>query len=270
MRYNERMRWWVVFWIFVRWVLILGTLALAIVAIFFPRLPPNPPSGPCVTPINETCLPGLPSSKVTCNAELGQACIPNHLILDTLVVENLTTQTSTHVIENFQNITQIDTDLLNVNVSITCGADNILSANCFDISQKSCTAPLDNTCFPVKDVQQSVADSMESTSSTTYVDVPSMSLTAANAGFGRYLITANMQVSQSSASTTFFVIFNVNGMDLPLSQRSMQLESGKYNVVLFLDLVPMVPSGAIVKVKWKKSGTGSISTTNRHLIIQEL
>jgi len=176
----------------------------------------------------------------------------------------------THVVETFQNITQIDTDILNVNVSLSCGAAGIIESDCFDISQKSCNAPLDNTCFPVLDSQASVANDLQSTTSLLYIDMPSMSLTAANAGTGRYLITSNLQVTQSNSAGSVFVIFNVNGVDLPLSERTMQLESNRYNVVFIQDLVPMIPNGAIVKVRWKKSGTGSISVTNRHLIIHQV
>ena len=275
--------------------------------------------GVCSAPIDPSCLP---TPNITCSTPLEPGCIPPDLVLNTLTVTNLTAETIIHTTILEQNMSSIVTDYLTVNQSMTClapgaielgcladiptsklacdvklGTDCVdisghgtcsspvdgtcvdisgkscsmpINANCVDISGETCTAPVDASCLPVNDVQAVALNDVQVETSSLYVDMPGMVLTTANAGTGRYMIFANMQLIQSSSSASIFIILNLNGVDQPLSERVVQLETGNFNLNTFQEFAPSLANGDVVKVRWHKSGPGDITVTNRRFIIQQV
>lgn len=297
------------------------------------------PGGPlepgCTTPPN--------ASDVVCNVPFPNICLPSDVEFTSATIWNLTVHDLTHVNMTEVNLTSINAETVHVNTALTCGTENIIdpncydisghgvcsskidktcyeiddddfaehiveyftnltthnitnsvseymhtadvdisgvsctnpiNANCVDISGETCIAPLDASCIPVisKDTQEASSTGITSTSSDVYVDVPSLSLIATNSGTGKYLFMVNMEMTQTSSSAKTFVVINVGGVDIVVSQRRSHLETNNANTVSTQTLVNSIANGVTIKVRWKieSNGPASIIVGHRSLIIQQV
>lgn len=219
----------------------------------------------CTPPatIDEQCIPPTPTSKLVCDAKLNETCldISGHGACSSPISQSCID------ISGESCTTPINQNCIDISGE-TCTIP--INANCVDISGETCTAPVDASCIPEKDVQAVALTDFQSTTDLIFTDMPGMTLTTSNSGTGRYLIFANMQMSQTTSSAQIFVILNLNGVDVPDTQRIIQLESGNLNIQSIQEFAPSLSNGDTVKIRWKKGGPGSISVSNRRLIIQEV
>ena len=107
-------------------------------------------SGVCTSPLDPSCVE-VSSSQVTCDAELGQGCIPQDLTLNSLVVQNLTAYNFTHINMMEMNQTDLTVNNLLVGQSMTCGMPGVINETCISTvpaSKVTCSSPLDQGCIP--------------------------------------------------------------------------------------------------------------------------
>ena len=118
------------------------------------------------------------------------------------------------------------------------------------------------------DVKTANGNDTDTTMSGVYVDMDSMNLTASNTG--RYLVFANLQITQTSSAAAVYVIINLNGVDQIVTERTIQLETGNPNVIPLVDFFSSISNGDIIKIRWRIIGPGDVSVNNRRLIIQQV
>jgi hypothetical protein len=102
------------------------------------------------------------------------------------------------------------------------------------------------------------------------VDVPGLTLVTANSGTGTYLIFVNMEMLQTTSSSEPYIIINVDGVDITLSQRNVRLESMKRDSVTTQALKATIANGDVIKVRWRMTGPGNIDVDHRSLIILQV
>lgn len=96
----------------------------------------------------------------------------------------------------------------------------------------------------------SASDQVQTTSST-YVDLANMSVTAAVSGL--YLILFNAVTSNTNSGQGQFFIINVNGTDLANSERSHVTTSAGADATIMLQIVAEVLAGQVIKIRWRRT-----------------
>lgn len=118
------------------------------------------------------------------------------------------------------------------------------------------------------DMQTVSATDSQVTTSTSFVDIPTMTLSTKNLGeSGAYNVQAMVSVSGSANNTVISIIINVDGADTTVSEGIVELDSaGVAETICSFDFQTGLLSGKEVKLRWKTS-TGTATITNRQLII---
>lgn len=118
------------------------------------------------------------------------------------------------------------------------------------------------------DKQIASATDSQVTTSATFVDMPSMTLTTKDLGeAGVYYITASASVSDSTNNTVITIIINVDGVDVAASEAPIELDSAGVEERVRTDtLVGSLVAGKEIKIRWKTGG-GTATVTSRELIL---
>lgn len=98
------------------------------------------------------------------------------------------------------------------------------------------------------------------TTSSSYVDLPGMSVTVNNSGTAKYYVCFTGDCYTSSFGANGKYIINVNGSDITHTERSFSLSITYIYSGMTQCLVDNVPNGAVVKVRYKMESFSSTST----------
>jgi hypothetical protein len=107
-----------------------------------------------------------------------------------------------------------------------------------------------------------------STTSSSYIDMEGMTGTTNSVETMRYMIIFNAAVGTTNgASVVIDTILNINGNDVPSSLRSAKVPDNSTMAIITLVMGAVIPTGIIVKVRWKGTGAFTKTATNRNLIV---
>jgi len=120
------------------------------------------------------------------------------------------------------------------------------------------------------DLLQATATGDTSTSSTTDVLIPSMSLSAAS-GDGSYIAYFSTSIFGDSGATIFISLY-VNGVQVAHTQRRQFQESSIIDTEFMLGIVSglTLTDGDVVDVRWRTSATDQITAHERTLVLQKI
>jgi len=112
--------------------------------------------------------------------------------------------------------------------------------------------------------------SAPTTTSTSYVPLPDMSLTLKTSGNPVFITFDALVTNNTVGQTTDFFIY-VNGLQIPNLRQAMPAASGYRSVVSFAMIQPLAAGFHKIDVYWSVSaGTGTAIGTNRTLTAREL
>lgn len=124
----------------------------------------------------------------------------------------------------------------------------------------------------VQDLQVATAVDAPTTTSSTFVDLPNMTLTTSNSGNADYLITFSMNIANSSKSKIMDIEILIGGVAQAASLRSSTTSAADATNELSTSFAASaVADGTIIKVQWRTTGTGGGGTATagaRTLVIQ--
>jgi len=134
-----------------------------------------------------------------------------------------------------------------------------------------CETPLSANCIPEKDNQEITLSNLVCDNNATYGDLLALTLNAANSGTGTYIILVNAQLEQFESATTTegYIIININGVDIPNTERLKIIDPVFPGVLSTQLLVSNVTNGQTIKVRWKTNALPGCSTA-RSLIIHQV
>lgn len=121
-----------------------------------------------------------------------------------------------------------------------------------------------------RDLQQTNMSNTVSTTSTTFVDMPNMSLTTSNTNNSEYIVSFTGNVTVSNANRSITIIANIGGTDVTAVQLdTASPSSGKFTPITFQYKHPTpLGNGVVIKIRWKvTNGEATITAKNRILII---
>jgi hypothetical protein len=120
----------------------------------------------------------------------------------------------------------------------------------------------------ITDTQATSTSVIAATTSTTFVDMPGMTLTTDNDGSATYIFWFNSQYEINTPNKTIHFRLLVDGVVVPDSERDIEISSSNspsYGGTAAWQAG--IGDGLVVKVQWRvSSGTGSVS--GRTLIMQ--
>ena len=141
-----------------------------------------------------------------------------------------------------------------------------------DTTRAVTPATLSNSAELVVDLQTATAVDAPTTTSGTFVDLGSMTLTASNDGTADYLITFSMNIQNSAKSKVMDVQMMIDGVAQAASFRSSTTSAASALNELSSTLsVTGVADTVIIKVQWRTNGSGGGGTATagaRALVIQ--
>jgi len=201
-----------------------------------------------------------------------------------------TSTTRTLTIPNFSTTlvgddsTQILTNKTLDSITNTITADNLHSATTtIDIS--SATAPTSGQVLTATsstaavwqtpsgggsanvDAQHAVSSTLTSTTTATYIDLNSMTITSSNSTSTTYLLTFSCEIENDSANQEVYIILNVDGSDLTATERSIEIKNtNKKHIIATNCLAENLANSKIIKVRYKTTG-GTCKVYNRVLTI---
>ena len=115
------------------------------------------------------------------------------------------------------------------------------------------------------DAQSAASAVMTSTTSSTYVDLNSASVTTSNTTATRYIMYFTATIQCSSANKTVSFILNVDGVDIAATGRRIFIKTLNSDHNIAVSCMAMdVTSGKIIKVRYKTDG-GELSVYERSL-----
>jgi len=132
------------------------------------------------------------------------------------------------------------------------------------------TALLGGGAGVINDTQAVSGIAATQTTSTSYVDIPGMTLTTSNddSGTSIYVIMFHCQAAQSHSSRSIFFQVLVDGVIEPTSVREVKLSSSNSAVAAgTFSWKQGVGDGKIIKIQWKVSAK-TATLSGRTLIIQ--
>lgn len=102
------------------------------------------------------------------------------------------------------------------------------------------------------DAQHATGVDSPTETSITYVDVPDMSITVVNTVDTTYSIAFTTEVMCSANNSTISFILNVDGVDLPATEKAWKIKNiNSQRVVSTVCLAENLANGKVIKARWK-------------------
>jgi hypothetical protein len=112
------------------------------------------------------------------------------------------------------------------------------------------------------DLQSVSFSTISSTTSATYVDLPSMTLTTSNDSTRPYLITAEVVIaSGNAAANSVLIIINIDGTDVTNSEREQTIIKGQISICP-ISYLATVATGKVIKLRYRASIAGKQINAN--------
>jgi hypothetical protein len=119
----------------------------------------------------------------------------------------------------------------------------------------------------ITDGQEVTATTLTSTTSTSYIDLPGMSITTSNTQSMKYIVTVSLECKISSANKIASLILNVNGSDVTDSERSFKIPKSNAEFLMSTQAITgLLGNGIVIKVRIKTSGS-TLKVYNRSLLV---
>ncbi len=119
----------------------------------------------------------------------------------------------------------------------------------------------------ITDGQEVATTTLVSTTSATYIDLSGMAITTSNSQSMKYVVLVSLECKISSANKTASIIFNVDGLDVINSERSLKIPSSSSLFLMTTQLMTgLLGNGIVIKVRIKTDG-GSLQVYHRSLIV---
>jgi hypothetical protein len=117
------------------------------------------------------------------------------------------------------------------------------------------------------DAQHAVSTTTTSTTSSTYVDMDTMTLTTSNTSATTYQLTFSCTIRNSATNSYIYIILNIDGVDLPATNRSIYIKTAGANRNLATSCLAVnLANAKIIKIRYKTDG-GTLSVYDRALTI---
>lgn len=118
------------------------------------------------------------------------------------------------------------------------------------------------------DKQTAMSTVMTSTTSTSYTDMDSLTLSAKNTSSTVYSLLFNATIQTSSPDKEVSVILNANGVDLPATERKLRIHNADSNTIIMTGCTAAdVSNGGIIKVRYKTEIGNTVRVYERVLTI---
>jgi hypothetical protein len=141
----------------------------------------------------------------------------------------------------------------------------------YDVSATTHKKVLLQDLFPggvITDTQIATSVISTSTTSLTYIDLNSMTLTANTTGPTKYVVYFTATASTANSNRRVDYIINVNGVDDLTSERSITSSSANNGFSIFtMTIANSITNGQIIKIRWKRFGSATTITMAQRTMI---
>ena len=121
--------------------------------------------------------------------------------------------------------------------------------------------------FPPVDRQLASSTTQTSTTSTTYIDLDSCTLTTKDLGEnGTYVISFTSSNIAADSNTEANFILNIGGSDVVSTEITSYTSKSKYETIALTHLATGIANGTVIKVRYKRAA-GTLKVDERSLVI---